>query len=549
MYQNEESEFLFHTSCPSCGSSDGNAVYSNETTYCWVCRKWGRLDGSTQKPSKRRRMAGLIDAGEIKALGARKISEETCRKYGYSVGEHKGVTVQIAPYYRDRELVAQKLRTADKKFSMVGNAQDIELFGQHLWPNDGGRRVIVTEGEIDCLTIAQAFNLKWAVVSVPNGAQGAKKALQRNLEFLERYAEIVLAFDDDKAGRAAVEECAQLFTPGKVKVMQYGGHKDANAAAQAGLAGEIPGWVFSAVAYQPDGIVTGEDLWEEIQKPVEWGLSYPWEELTKATYGIRLNELVALGAGTGMGKTDLFKEIITHLLMFHQQKVGLVFLEESNRDTALGIMSKHASKLFHIPDADYTPEDKQKAYEETMKNGRVFMYNHFGHTDYETIKSKIRYMAVSCGCRYIFLDHVTALVSGDKDGDERKQLDYIMTDLASLVRELHINIHFISHLATPEGKPHEEGGRVMIKHFRGSRAIGQWSSFMFGLERNQQEEDVNERHTSLLRILKDRYTGRATGFTMRLRYNQDTGRLSVAPPKEEKDECPFEDEFAEDKPF
>lgn len=79
----------------------------------------------------------------------------------------------------------------------------------------------------------------------------------------------------------------------------------------------------------------------------------------------------------------------------------------------------------------------------------------------------------------------------------------------------------------------------MIRHFRGSRAIGQWSSFMFALERNQQEPDLEERHTSLFRILKDRYTGRSTGFTMRLRYGQDTGRLTIAPPAKPKKQGMF----------
>jgi len=109
-----------------------------------------------------------------------------------------------------------------------------------------------------------------------------------------------------------------------------------------------------------------------------------------------------------------------------------------------------------------------------------------------------------------------------------------MTDLASLVRELHFTLFLISHLSTPEGKPHEEGGRVQIKHFRGSRAIGQWSSFIFGLERDQQNDDEVVRGTTTLRILKDRYTGRATGRTIFFGYDYDTGRLV------HKTECPFD---------
>lgn len=57
---------------------------------------------------------------------------------------------------------------------------------------------------------------------------------------------------------------------------------------------------------------------------------------------------------------------------------------------------------------------------------------------------------------------------------------------------------------------------------------------MFGLERNQQADDEYERQVTTFRILKDRYTGRATGNTLRLAYDQETGRLAIAPPQEER---------------
>ena len=48
---------------------------------------------------------------------------------------------------------------------------------------------------------------------------------------------------------------------------------------------------------------------------------------------------------------------------------------------------------------------------------------------------------------------------------------------------------------------------------------------MFGLERNQQAEDEEERQTTIFRILKDRYTGQATGHVILLGYDPETGLL------------------------
>jgi twinkle protein len=101
-----------------------------------------------------------------------------------------------------------------------------------------------------------------------------------------------------------------------------------------------------------------------------------------------------------------------------------------------------------------------------------------------------------------------------------------MTDLSSLARELNVSMFIISHLNTPEGKSHEEGGRVTLKNFFGSRAIGQWSNFVLGIERDQQCADENLKNVSTLRVLKDRYTGRSTGTCLYLDYNAETGRLT-----------------------
>jgi twinkle protein len=152
---------------------------------------------------------------------------------------------------------------------------------------------------------------------------------------------------------------------------------------------------------------------------------------------------------------------------------------------------------------------------------------HFGTMDWKTIKSIIKYFNKAYDIDHIYLDHLTALSANEQD--ERRALDGIMADMAGLAQELGVIIHFISHLTTPDGKPHEEGGRVMEKHFTGSRSIARWAHYMFGLERNKQEEDPIKRQTTTFRVLKDRFTGRATGMKFGLLYNQKTGILSEAP--------------------
>ena len=287
--------------------------------------------------------------------------------------------------------------------------------------------------------------------------------------------------------------------------------------------------MWGAKVYRPDGIVSLADIRDELEKPVEWGLSWYLPKLNKATYGRRKGEVYAIGAGTGVGKTDFLTQQIVHDMYELEKTVGVFFLEQRPAETAIRIAGKQAGKQFHIPDGDWTKQDRATALDELMEHDRLRMYDSFGTCEWDTIKSNIEYMHHAEGIEIFYIDHLTALATG-QGNDERVELERVTAAIAMLAKRLDIIILMVSHLATPEGKSHEEGGRVSIRHFKGSRAIGFWCHFMFGLERNQQAEDITERETTTFRVLKDRYTGQSTGFTFPLNYNHATGKLYEASP-------------------
>jgi twinkle protein len=287
--------------------------------------------------------------------------------------------------------------------------------------------------------------------------------------------------------------------------------------------------------------------------PTEVGFSWPWPTLTKETFGIHRKFLYALGAGTGVGKTDVFTQCVAHTIMGSPERnepgrpAATFFLEQPPAETVKRIAGKVFGKRFHVPDGGWTDEDLSAAVDALESEGLLYIYNHFGSIDWDVIKSRMRFVAIQYGVKDIFLDHLTALAA--HASDEKKAIEEIMAELAGMAHELDLTIYFISHLATPDGKPHEEGGRVMIRHFKGSRAIGYWSYFMFGLERDQQAEDEKDRQTTTFRILKDRLTGQSTGKTFLLGYDPETGILYE---KQPEDDCDFEDETVnedDDVPF
>ena len=173
---------------------------------------------------------------ETHPLRARGISEETCQKFGVRVGDYKGSNAHFYPYYKDGKVVACKVRQKGKEFSIIGDGASLSLFGQNLWSS--GKKIVVTEGEIDAMSVSQIQNNRWPTVSVPNGAQGAKRALSKNLEYFNGFDEVILMFDMDEAGQAAVKDCVDLFKPGKCKIATLP-LKDANECLVAGKADAV----------------------------------------------------------------------------------------------------------------------------------------------------------------------------------------------------------------------------------------------------------------------------------------------------------------------
>ena len=242
------------------------------------------------------------------------------------------------------------------------------------------------------------------------------------------------------------------------------------------------------------------------------------------TYGIRKGELVTVTAGSGLGKSQFLREIIWHILQETKSNIGLMFLEESTRRTGLSLMSMAANKPLHLPDTEATQKEKDDAFNQTLGTDRVYLFDHFGSSDVDNIVNRVRYLAKVVGCDYVFVDHISIIVSAQSNGDERKAIDEIMTKLRMLVQETGIAVICVSHLKRPENKGHEEGAATSLAQLRGSGAIAQLSDMVLGLERNGQHDDEKERNTTRVRVLKNRFSG-TTGKACALLYNHDTGRM------------------------
>lgn len=467
----------------------------------------------------------LISGIEIKPIGPRSIERKTCEKYGYGFATWKGKDVQVASFEDDTgTVVAQKLRFLDKEgrksFVTLGDSSKIGLFGKTKVRPDG-RMLVITEGELDALAVSQVFGNKYPVVSVPHGAQQARKYIKRDLKWIQGFERVVLCFDEDEAGRAAVDACKDLIEPGRLRVARLP-LKDPCEMLKSRRGDELYRAIWDASKWTPDSLLHGDELLEKAtERYVQDVGPYPYKELNKLTGGMRARELVMLTAGSGVGKSTLCNEMAAHCLNLGEN-VAVLALEADPYRTTRGIYTVHANRNLITEHGEDTADMVRAAHDEW--GDKLWVFDGFAWSDVDELCALLRYIAKGLDTRVIVLDHVSIVISAMETDDERKAIDSLMTRLRKIVEECGILLFLVSHLKRPQGRGHEDGGEVSLSQLRGSAALAQLSDMVVGMERHQQDDDEDQRNVSQLRVLKNRYTGR-TGPAGRLRYNDDTGRL------------------------
>jgi twinkle protein len=513
--------------CPKCGSRDNVALYDDGGQHCFTpgCNYHVSGSSSFQMTQPQILEHHEIDPilGSYQEITSRRIPKETSQFFGYFKGVYGDSEAFFWPIFdKERRLTGYKIRKPNKQFVQHGSNPDHTFLGQEKWSN-GGKLLVIFEGEYDCLAYA-AVRKTWACVSLPNGADSAEKSVRSNLDWLLKFEEVILCFDNDEHGQKAAKKAVQLLPPRKGKIGVIEGYKDASDALVDGNSKAIMQMVWTATEYEPDGIVSGSTLLKAVlEDPKVESVEYPYSFLNEKLHGLRKGELVTVTAGTGIGKSTFVSEIAYDLLVRQGETVGYVALEENIRRTARRFVGMELDYPIHIDRGYFNDEQIEQAFEKTLGTGRLFLYDHFGSLDPTVLLNRVRHLVSGCGCNWIIFDHLSILVSGLDQGDERRAIDQTMTKLRSFVEETNCGMLLVSHLRRPQGdKGHENGAQTSLSQLRGSHSISQLSDVCIGLERDQQTQDCNEGTT--VRVLKNRFTGWC-GVSGQVNYNENTGRM------------------------
>jgi len=526
--------------CEDCGGSDPLQIYEDGSTFCFSCRKsHGNKEGNKNMSNNNNEDFDSVDndwgptVKEVsedyptRGFRERNINKNVAEYYGVKVSYDLdgSIDTHYYPYHKGEALTGYKVRELPKTFKAnVGKVKG-GLFGQHLF--SGGKRLVITEGELDTLAIACALYKRWGtfypVVSIRSST--TLKDLVEEREWIRNFDEVVIWFDNDDSGKNATKEAAKIIGYDKIKIAKTP-EKDASDTWIKDP-DKVLKAIYDAVEYTPAGILNKDELWNQLVSYNELeSVPYPpfMGGLNEKLKGMRFGEITLWTSGTGSGKSTLLREIAFHLLDITKDKIGIISLEESPAETARkmsGMALNRNTAAEEIP-----VEELKEGYDRVFGSDRVLVLDHQGSISDGSIMDFLEYMCLS-GAKYLFVDHITILASEGAEGlTGNEAIDLIMNQLLRMAKKHNVWIGLISHLRKTDnkGKSFEEGKLPSMDDIRGSGSIKQISNDIIAFARDVGNANESKRNTINTKVLKCRYTG-LTGPSGALLYNFSTGRL------------------------
>lgn len=573
--------FIKHTSCESCGSSDAFARYSDGGGYCWSCQfaipSKEYLEANSKNPARKNSIrsssltkketvsmsnsqdtevkpsnkpaitpeqnADIKESSSTAGYGFRGIDDDIYKAFGvrHVVSEEDEVLEQYYPCTQEGQLVGYKIREVPKNFYSKGRTgADCELFMQFKF-NRGGKYVLLVEGELDSLSAYQMFkrynesrnaDFEMAVVSPTTGANSHKQ-IAAQYKFFDSFDQIIVCYDNDKAGKDATEQVLKVLPKGKVKIMQMK-HKDANEYLMKGDSKAFLSDFYNAKTYVPAGVVGSSELYQKLLEGIrveKIPLPPFMKKLDDMIGSVELGTIGIFGAGSGAAKTTVANELIYFWLFNSPHKVGVVSLELNCTQYAQAMLSRHIeSKINLIKDvedkhkfltSDRVKEKADELFKDADGNDR-FMVIDERDGSIEVLQDKIEELIIACGCKVIILDPISDLF----DGLTVEQQALLMKWMKSMVKNYNITFLLIAHIRKSGNNRDaaSTGAFVPEEALAGSSTLFKSASWVVMMQRDKYAEDDVVRNTTHLTLSKNRANG-VTGSAGSLYYDNASHTL------------------------
>jgi replicative DNA helicase len=242
--------------------------------------------------------------GSLSYKSLRGISEGVMRKYGVETLTNNGVDVEQYYVYPSGSKKIRKLQ--EKAFHSQGSTAS-ELFGQNLFPAGCSKKITITEGELDAMSVYQMINNNERfvnpVVSLPSSTPSGS-IWDKAKPYLDSFDQIILSIDNDSNGDKVADKLNNIF-PKKVLRVDHGDLKDANEFLEKGKTKEFSNLWWNASKFTPDNILSSSsDFLKLFREQQEFSyIPTGINGLDEKILGLMQGHFTVFKAPTGIGKS------------------------------------------------------------------------------------------------------------------------------------------------------------------------------------------------------------------------------------------------------
>lgn len=528
--------------CPECSpkrkKSKEKCLSVDVSEKVWLCHHCGFKGSLNNKPDSEIIKHFKLPKQEIKTtlpknvivwFHKRGISESTLIKCKIGYGDNKDIQF---PYYKDGKIVNIKHRVYPKKFWQEKDAEkclyrfdDIQV---------GGNFLIITEGEIDCLSFIEAGY--HCVTSIPDGAPSAtSKEFHTKFDFLKSaeeliklYPKIILATDSDAPGKMVEQELARRIGQEKCYRIEYPEDcKDGNDVLVKCGPDRLKQLADNAHPFPVEGLFSASDFKNEVatlyDMGVNSGLSAGWKFLDEF-YTVKGNEFTVITGIPGAGKSTWIDNLVVNMVSEHDWK----FLFFSPENWPVGrhvqsILEKILKQPFGTNSRHTTRMTKEDALETVEILGKYifFVYPEEGYLTVDEILEKARIAIFRHGINGVIIDPWNEI---DHDYDGMTEAQYLSKSLSKIRQFAKRNGIHIWVIAHPKNLIKDKDGNYKPPTMYEISGGAHW--------RNKSDngiclyrEDYRSSETTVI-IQKIRFKETGKIGQIKLHYSEDTGNYT-----------------------
>lgn len=426
----------------------------------WNCHNCGWTGSLKEKSKKQYQKPPVVDVpmsdAAILWFKGRGINETTLKAFYITEKKEWMPQVQgernciLFPYIKNGEWVNIKYRDGQKNFKLT---KDAELVVFNYDGIQGKKRVVITEGEIDAMSVYEAGFKD--VCSVPNGAtKGNQK-----LDYLDNswYAftdaeEIIIATDNDEAGSALKNELIRRLGRERCFTFEYPENcKDLNEVLQKHGGSGVFKCINSRQPLPVEGIHRLSDFREEMERIYEYGfpkgvkIGYPeFDECLNFSGG----QLTTITGVPNSGKSAFLDQLLLRLADRHDWRIGVCSFENQPIPKHIANLSAcFSGKTFHKRDGQerLSPDECAKVFN--------FLHDHFfwfkmkdEDLTCDGILARAKQLVKTHGIKALVIDPYNYMEHKKPAGmNETEYISMLLTSICNFAKDYDVHVFLVAH--------------------------------------------------------------------------------------------------------